>query len=241
MMMPSANYRYVARESLRGKWPVSILVTLVAVLLGADSHSSASENIVKAVRDAPDATISSFFHNFSAPPQGVNTLFWLLMGTVTIAAILYAVTAFIVGAATDLGLRQYNMRLILFKDPPPFSAVFDRFGIFIKAFGLRFMMGLFTFLWSFLFVIPGVIAAYSYSMAPYLMSQYPEMGVMEAINRSKELMEGHKWELFILHISFIGWHLLATLTVGVGYLVLMPYINAAEAAFYLDLTGQLQR
>jgi len=239
MMMPSANYRYVARESLRGKWPVSILVTLVAVLLGADSHSSTSENIVKTIRDTPSAP-SDYFSNIS-PGAGVNTLFWFLLGTVTIAAILYAVTAFIVGAATDLGLRQYNMRLILFKDIPPFSAVFDRFGIFLKAFGLRFMMGLFTFLWALLFCIPGVVAAYSYSMAPYLMSQYPEMGIMEAISRSKELMEGHKWELFILHISFIGWHILSALTVGVGYLVLVPYINAAEAAFYLDITGQLQR
>jgi len=239
MMMPSANYRYVARESLRGKWPVSILVTLVAVLLGAESHSSNSENIVKTIRDTPNAQ-AGYFSNI-APGVGINTLFWFLMGTVAIAAILYAIIALVVGAATDLGLRQYNMRLILFKDPPPFSAVFDRFGIFLKAFGLRFMMSLFTFLWTCLFFIPGVVAAYSYSMAPYLMSQYPEMGIMEAIARSKVLTEGHKWELFILHISFIGWHLLATLTVGVGYLFLMPYINAAEAAFYLDLTGQLQR
>ena len=70
------------------------------------------------------------------------------------------------------------------------------------------------------------------------MAENPNMGVMEGISRSKELMAGNKWRLFCLHLSFIGWDLLCAFTLGIGYLWLMPYRNAAETAFYLEVTGR---
>ena len=70
------------------------------------------------------------------------------------------------------------------------------------------------------------------------MAENPDMGVMEAIGRSKELMMGNKWRLFCLQLSFIGWNLLCVLTLGIGYLWLAPYQNAAETAFYLEVTGR---
>ena len=100
------------------------------------------------------------------------------------------------------------------------------------------MTSLLTFLWSLLFIVPGIIASYRYALAPYLMAENPDMGVMEAIARSKELMNGSKWRLFCLQLSFIGWSLLCVLTLGIGYLWLAPYQNAAEAAFYLEVTGR---
>jgi uncharacterized membrane protein len=75
-------------------------------------------------------------------------------------------------------------------------------------------------------------------MAPYLMAENPDMGIGEAISRSKEMMEGNKWRYFCLLISFIGWVILSSMTFGLGFLWLNPYINAASAVFYNDLSGK---
>ena len=118
------------------------------------------------------------------------------------------------------------------------SVIFSRFDIFLKAMGLNLFMALFIWLWSLLFIVPGIIAAYRYRLAPYLMAENPNLGIREAVNMSKELMAGHKWRLFCLNLSFIGWGILSALTCGIGNLWLNPYIYAANAAFYVDRTGR---
>ena len=97
------------------------------------------------------------------------------------------------------------------------------------------LMEVYTFLWALLFIIPGIVKAYSYSMAFYIMNDNPEMGANEAITRSREMMNGHKWQLFCLHFSFIGWILLSVLTFGVLMIFVAPYMQAAEAEFYENL------
>jgi uncharacterized membrane protein len=93
----------------------------------------------------------------------------------------------------------------------------------------------FTILWAFLLIIPGIIAALRYSMAYYIMNDYPEISAMEAIERSKELMDGQKMRLFMLCLSFIGWFFVGIITLGLGFFYLMPYWNATVANFYEDL------
>ncbi len=106
---------------------------------------------------------------------------------------------------------------------------FNQFG---RAFGCLFMMGLFTFLWSLLLVIPGIIKAFSYMLAPYLVIENPQMAVMEAIDESRRLMDGNKWRAFGLGLSFIGWWLLAILTFGLLLFWLIPYQSITMGAFY---------
>lgn len=96
----------------------------------------------------------------------------------------------------------------------------------------------FIFLWSLLFIIPGIIKSHSYAMAKFILADNPEMDGIEAIKASRELMDGNKWRLFCLRFSFIGWMFLAILTFGIGFIFLYPYILAAETAFYLELTGE---
>ena len=99
-----------------------------------------------------------------------------------------------------------------------------------------FMKELKTFLWSLLFLIPGIVKAYEYRMIPYLLADYPEMTEEEAFQRSKEMMDGNKMEAFVLDLSFIGWGLLSTLTAGlVGIFFLTPYENLTSAALYEEL------
>ena len=112
---------------------------------------------------------------------------------------------------------------------------FSGFDDFWSAFKVTFLVGLFTFLWSLLFVIPGIIKAFSYSQAMNIVAENKGMSALEAINRSKAMMEGHKLDLFILLLSFIGWEILASFTFGILYIWLLPYMQATMINFYNDL------
>ncbi len=93
----------------------------------------------------------------------------------------------------------------------------------------------YVFLWSMLLLIPGCIKAYSYAMTPFILKDNPEMKNNAAIEESMRMMDGHKLELFLLDLSFIGWALLSLLTCGIGFLWLAPYMNMARVNFYEDL------
>ena len=93
----------------------------------------------------------------------------------------------------------------------------------------------YVFLWSLLLLIPGCIKSYSYAMTPYILKDNPEMKNNAAIEESMRMMDGHKLELFLLDLSFIGWAILSILTCCIGFLWLIPYINMAHVNFYEDL------
>ena len=93
----------------------------------------------------------------------------------------------------------------------------------------------YVFLWSLLLLIPGCIKAYSYAMTPYILKDNPEMKNNAAIEESMRMMDGHKLELFLLDLSFIGWAILSLLTCCIGFLWLVPYMNMARVNFYEDL------
>ena len=116
----------------------------------------------------------------------------------------------------------------------------DGFGFFLKIIGLTILEYIFITLWSLLLIFPGFIAAYRYSMAIYLLVDDPSRSLMECIRLSKEMMKGHKWELFVLDLSFIGWGFLAMLPL-VGYAVqvwTVPYISMTKALYYEKLSGR---
>lgn len=97
------------------------------------------------------------------------------------------------------------------------------------------LVNLFITLWTLLFIIPGIIKSLAYAMTPYILRDNPELGPNEARLKSIEMMRGHKWKLFGLELSFIGWILLATLSLGIGFIWLSPYMATANAAFYCNL------
>ncbi len=223
-MHPNAkSFRAAARNSLKGYWGWALLICLVGGILGGARASGSLTNIITVIKDYV--------------PGYWNDMFWVAgAGFLSVMSIWGWVTL-IIGGAIELGLCAYHTRLNL-GQKPEFSSLFERFEIFLKALGLRLLMSLFIFLWSLLLVVPGIIAAYRYSMAPYLMAEYPEMGIREAVSRSKELMSGNKGRLFCLDLSFIGWWLLSALTFGILGLWIAPYTLTARAAFYLELTGK---
>lgn len=100
------------------------------------------------------------------------------------------------------------------------------------------LVAIYTALWSLLFVIPGIVKAYSYSMTYYILSDHPEMTANQAIAESQKMMNGHKARLFVLELSFIPWLLLVSITFGLAAFYVVPYMQATMAAFYEDLKTQ---
>ena len=117
----------------------------------------------------------------------------------------------------------------------------DVFCGFTTDFGQNFLIGLmtaiFTFLWGLLFVIPGIVKSYAYSMAYYIKADNPDYDWRECINASRELMRGHKWEKFVLDLSFLGWYIIGALLFGIGTLWVVPYHTAATTIFYDNLVA----
>lgn len=153
--------------------------------------------------------------------------------------LVYGIAVFIVGSAVELGYNRFNLSLYESTAAPKIETLFSRFSTFGNALVLRLLMFLKTLAWALLFIIPGIIAAYRYSMAPYIMAENPDMSAMDAIEQSKQMMVGNKGRLFCLDFSFIGWWILAAFTGGIGGVFLLPYMKAATTAFYLDLTDRL--
>ena len=140
----------------------------------------------------------------------------------------------IVGGPMDLGLATYFLSLKR-KGDAKIEDLFKGFSVFESSVILYLVRMVFVLLWSLLLIIPGIVSALGYSMAIYILHDTPGLSGMEALARSKEMMDGYKGKLFGLYLSFIGWAILCAFTLGVGYLWLAPYIKATEASFYENL------
>ena len=98
---------------------------------------------------------------------------------------------------------------------------------------VMFLKNLFLGLWTLLFIVPGIIKAYSYRMVPYILKEHPELSGTKAITLSRQMMNGHKWNAFVLDLSFIGWIILSALTLGILHIFYVgPYIQATDAELY---------
>lgn len=223
------DYRTLARNVLQNHWGVAIAVSLVGSLLGAEgvgpspySFSSFSKRL--------DNTFDIRLSEYIAP----------IMTTIAVYITIISLALLFIGSAIILGMNYFNIQLLT-NQKVSFSMLFDRFFVIEKAIELRLYTFMFTFFWSLLLLVPGIIAAYRYRLATYIMTEDPRVGIRQAVEISKNMMVGNKFRSFCLDCSFIGWGILCLLTAGIGYLWLIPYMHAAEAAFYLDVSGQYGR
>lgn len=139
-----------------------------------------------------------------------------------------------VGVVT-FGYAAFCLELVKCKKAKLGSFFRGMFQGFFKKWGASLLTGLYLCLWSLLLVIPGVIKYYAYAMTPYILYEKPDMGIRDAITKSRQLMKGHKWQLFLLDLSFIGWMLLSVLTLGIALFYVWPYYQAARAEFYKQI------
>ncbi len=104
-----------------------------------------------------------------------------------------------------------------------------------RSLGTMLLVKVFLMLWTLLFIIPGIVKWYAYSMTVFIAEDEPQLSPMECIDKSMAMMKGHKWQLFLLDLSFIGWFILCMLTFGIGFLWLTPYQGMARVVFYEQL------
>ena len=221
--MDTSEIRRKAREHLQSNWALSIGIAAVACLLGG---------LLLGSRFLPEI-------NIHLPKEFALSLPRVIELTkhirIELKDGLIALVPFLLGGVLQLGyarflLKQHDGKALDFND---LFSQFDRFG---TGFAQNFLRTLYTFLWSLLLIVPGIIAALSYAMTPFILEEHPELTASEAIARSKTLMDGHKMDLFILNLTFLGWDILCALTANIGNLFLNPYKNAAYAVFYREIT-----
>lgn len=204
-------YRQKARQDLGGSifhndWLMAMLVCLVA---GAILSAAAS--------------LSNVFD--SSKQKGAITV------TVSLLSV---ATVFLMGPIT-FGLKRLFLNKARSGRPIVFGELFLGFRSYWEHFLLGFMPALFAALW---FLIPivgafiGVYKAYGWAMVYYVKVDHPSLGWRECMDRSRQMMEGRRWKLFTLQLSFIGWYILGALALGVGTAWVDAYRNAAEVHFY---------
>lgn len=143
----------------------------------------------------------------------------------------------VIVAPLDLGWCIMSLE-IMRGLPVAFSNIFKGFKRIWAAIFTSFLYVLFVSLWTLLLIIPGIIKSYSYAMCFYILADNDDVGALEAITRSRHMMNGHKWELFLLQLSFIPWFLLSILTLGLAMLYVGPYYNVTVANFYRRLKAE---
>ena len=173
------------------------------------------------------------------PAVVTSLVFCILLGVAVslsrVNALLYLI-AYLGGASiVAIGMLYACWDLFTKGTLPEAGALFAPFKQYARTVGAVLLVFVYTLLWTLLLVIPGIIKAYSYSMTFYILRENPEMTAGDAITASQKMMDGHKMDLFLLSLSFIGWAILASITFGIGYLWLIPYIYTAYAAFYETL------
>lgn len=231
--MLAQDFRKVARDSLRGRWAMAVITGLVAMILGAVIFQNYSGEITSRINEWSDGrwTVS-----FSWLPWIFRSVIELWLAFIGLIFGILTIVRFVIGGATTLGYAAFNLDLVDGVDTSA-SVVFTQYYRLGAGFCMQLLRGIYVFLWTLLFVIPGIMASYSYAMTPYILLENPGMGANEAIARSKALMRGNRMRLFCLQFSFVGWYILSMFTLGIGLIWLRPYVEAAQAAFYREITG----
>lgn len=235
----AADFRRIAREALRGRWGIAVIAGLIASLLGAIGSGGPELNIE--LNDGNFRAGLSVAGQNIISTDGISEHWGIFAGAVMYIlgfAIVMGIILFILGSIIEVGYCKFNLDLIDRRKEAEIGTMFGYFCFWQTTAVSRLLQTVYVFLWSLLFIIPGIMASYSYAMTGYILAENPHLTASEAIERSKQMMYGNRWRLFCLQISFIGWSILSSLlTFGIGDLWLTPYRQAASAAFYREVSG----
>ncbi len=188
------------------------------------------------------ATLKSMAKSQIKGNIGILFLITLLAGIVSAALNMIPLVGSIASLLITpaLTLAMYGIYLNLTNGvKPEIGDLFSQIKNFWPAFKTSFLMGLYIMLWSLLLYIPGIVKACAYSQTMFILAEDPNLGANEAITRSKEMMDGHKMEYFLLGLSFLGWVILGMFTFGLLYIWLLPYMQTTLANYYKYLKGEI--
>lgn len=234
-----------AKDFLRKHyWKAFIVCLIVAIVTGgAGTNSTVSNrgrynNInVEYNSGKIPMEINNPIGNYFLSKVGISPFVFLGVGTIIIFGILFLVLFVTVGYALEVGRARFFLKG--FKDDVDIGKLFSTFntGEYFNVVKTMFIKNLYLIGWTLLFIIPGVIKSYEYRMVPYIVAEDPSLGADEAIQKSRDMTYGHKSDLFVLDLSFIGWNLLGMLLFGIGVLFVIPYVEATNAKVYNVISG----
>ncbi len=165
---------------------------------------------------------------------GGTVIILILSALIKVIPIVGWIGSLIIGGPLGLGAAAFFLSLSRRQDAQ-LSQLFEGFQDFTRALVTYFLMILFIILWTILLVIPGIVAAFSYSQTFFILAENPKMESMDVLRKSKAMMKGNRWKLFFLLWRFFGWFLLGILSLGIGFLWIIPYLITTSARFYDDL------
>jgi len=225
-MLKSKELRAKAWNSLKDKYWMAFIVVIVSGLLVSIGTGlvSAAQSMIDIVSMVDPSEMDS---TMELGAVVINIMAFVLC----IAGLMISI---FIGNAASVGLTNYFIKNT--NTTPVFADAFSGFKVrYRRNIGTLLLVGIKVVLWSILFVIPGIIKSYEYAIIPHILADDPEISSKDAFKKAKEMMNGNKFRLFKLNISFIGWYVLCFVTFGIGTFFLMPYINAATAEFYVEL------
>jgi len=221
-------------------WNCVLAALLVTAVLGVLSWMSNGQEIARVVSTGQDAfrVVSgqqdTFYMTNSQPVQT----------TVTVRANAGGLLTLLLGGPITVGLNYFFVKNVQSQRDElsvttPFTEAFKNYP---RKLGGSLWMGLFVFLWGLLLIIPGLIKAISYAMTQFILADCPNVKATDALKLSMRMMKGHKWEFFVLGLSFLGWELLSALTLGIlGVFYAGPYMRSSFAQYYLEVRDQALR
>jgi uncharacterized membrane protein len=235
-MKSNTYFKDSALAALRGNWGKAVLATLVIVVVALffSSPTIYTSYKLQTFMEGYSYTSVSDMVSLASDPEFAD----LQRQSNGTSALSLLVEIFLL-LPLEVGFINAFRKLLVKLDTNIIGNTFD-FSNYWRKIGGMIWMSLLTFFWSLLFIIPGIVKAFSYSMTPFILDEYPELTPVEAIHRSRMMMKGHKFDLFWLYLSFIGWAILSVITCGIGFLWLAPYIQTAEAAFYEEVKAEYE-
>ena len=206
-MKSNQYYKNEALSALRGNWANALVATIIFIALALFFSSN-------------DA-INSYYQRVVINPFIGYSLSFVSLFVLLPLAVGYSNSMRVLLETGDNRLTNNSFSL--------------GFGNWLHVVWGMILSTIYIFLWTLLLIIPGIIKSYSYALTPYILVEHPEMSANEAIEESMRLMDGHKFDLFYLQLSFIGWAILSILSLGLGVFWLIPYQMTAQADFYRDI------
>jgi uncharacterized membrane protein len=165
---------------------------------------------------------------------GTFLVYIVISSSLQFIPFLGAAASLLISGPFALGLAKFALSISRNEDTR-LEHIFSGFNHFGTALASYLLVTIFTLLWMLLLIVPGIIAAFSYSMTFFIINDEPTIGAMEAIDKSKKMMDGFKMKYFRMMLRFVGWSLLCILTLGIGFLWLIPYMQVSMAKFYEDV------
>lgn len=165
---------------------------------------------------------------------GTFLIYMLIIGGVQVVPFAGSIAVLIIGGPMALGIAIFSLAIAR-KEDSRLEQIFKGFDNFGNSLAAYLLMMVFVFLWMLLLIVPGIIMAIAYSQTFFIMADDNQIGPMDALRKSKKMMDGYKWKYFCLGLRFIGWFLLCILTLGLGFIFLTPYLYVSFANFYNDI------